>query len=304
MELRQLRYAVTLADELHFGRAAAREHVAQSAFSQQIQRLERDLRVRLFDRSTHHVRLTDAGRVFVEEAARILAALDGAVETTRRRASTGKPPRLRFGCAGYMQWWPQIRALHVAFATDRPDVEVQTSFATVPDLLDALVEDRLDAVVVNGQVVQESLVGAAVVDMPVEVMLPAGHPLASHREIDVQQLAGERLILWPREVNPVVYDDMLRFFDRHEVTVEVVEVTQMHQAWLGAVAAGEGFSLIAAANRLGHDGVVRRPFRGEEGPALDIRLVWRRDDPSPEVVDLVEALRRVRGTRLRAVPGG
>ena len=73
MELRQLRFFVTLAEELHFGRAAAREHIVQSALSQHVQRLEREMGVRLLDRSTHHVELTQAGVVFLVEARQILA---------------------------------------------------------------------------------------------------------------------------------------------------------------------------------------------------------------------------------------
>src|SRR5579862_663207 len=80
MELRQLRYFVTLAEELHFGRAAAREHIVQSALSQQVQRLERELGVRLLERSTHHVALTAAGVVFLVEARQILAHVDRAAQ--------------------------------------------------------------------------------------------------------------------------------------------------------------------------------------------------------------------------------
>src|SRR3954464_2039301 len=72
VELRQLRYFVALAEELHFGRAAARSHIVQSALSQQLTRLERELGVRLLDRTTHHVRLTNAGSAFLLDAQQIL----------------------------------------------------------------------------------------------------------------------------------------------------------------------------------------------------------------------------------------
>ena len=78
MELRQLRYFVILAEELHFGRAAAREHIVQSALSQQLQRLERELGVLLIERTTHHVQLSPAGAAFLIEARQILAHVDRA----------------------------------------------------------------------------------------------------------------------------------------------------------------------------------------------------------------------------------
>ncbi|MBE1561945.1 LysR family transcriptional regulator [Nonomuraea africana] len=83
MELRQLRYFVTLAEELHFGRAAAREHIVQSALSQQVQRLERELGVRLLNRSTHHVELTPAGSAFLVEVRQILDHVGRAAHAAR-----------------------------------------------------------------------------------------------------------------------------------------------------------------------------------------------------------------------------
>ena len=91
MELRQLRYFVTLAEELHFGRAADREHIVQSALSQQLQRLERQLEVRLLDRSTHHVSLTVAGAAFLIEARQILAHV-GRAEGIARASAGCLPP--------------------------------------------------------------------------------------------------------------------------------------------------------------------------------------------------------------------
>ena len=94
MELRQLRYFVTLAEELHFGRAAEREHIVQSALSQQVQRLERELGVRLLERSTHHVALTASGVVFLVEARQILAHVDRAAQVARSTAGASAPLRV------------------------------------------------------------------------------------------------------------------------------------------------------------------------------------------------------------------
>src|SRR5437016_2317126 len=95
MELRQLRYFVTLAEELHFGRAAAREHIVQSALSQQIQRLERGLGVLLLDRTTRRIALTPAGIRFLREARRVLTDVDRAAQVAQRAA--GSSPLLRVG---------------------------------------------------------------------------------------------------------------------------------------------------------------------------------------------------------------
>ena len=92
MELRQLQYFVTLAEELHFGRAAAREHIVQSSLSQQLQRLERDLGVTLVDRTTHQVRLSAAGAAFLLEARQILAHVDRAVVVAQRASRSDADP--------------------------------------------------------------------------------------------------------------------------------------------------------------------------------------------------------------------
>ena len=99
MELRQLRYFVTLAEELHFGRAAAREHIVQSALSQQLQRLERELGVILLERTTHHVQLSAAGAVFLIDARQILAHVERAAVAAQRAA------RPRPAC-GWGSWTP------------------------------------------------------------------------------------------------------------------------------------------------------------------------------------------------------
>ncbi|WP_131737332.1 LysR family transcriptional regulator [Actinomadura roseirufa] len=120
MELRQLRYFVAVSEELKFGRAAAREHIVQSALSQQIQRLEREVDVRLLDRTTHYVALTPAGAAFLVEARRILAHVERAAQVAR--TAQGTSPALRVGIvdASYDSM-PQI--LHEAQAL-HPDLVI------------------------------------------------------------------------------------------------------------------------------------------------------------------------------------
>ena len=139
MELRQLRYFITLAEELHFGRAAAREHIVQSALSQQLQRLERELDVLLLDRTTHHVELTPAGSAFLIEARQILAHVERAAVAAQRAASSA--PSLRVGIvdASYDSM-PQI--LHQV-QQQYPELEIHQIEAGVPEQFRLLADGRL-----------------------------------------------------------------------------------------------------------------------------------------------------------------
>ena len=140
MELRQLRYFVTLAEELHFGRAAAREHIVQSALSQQVQRLERELGVRLLDRSTHHVGLTLAGAAFLVEARQILDHVSRAKQAAR--AAVAPSPTLRAGIidAGYDSMPQILREVQ----RSHPDFTIHQVEAGPPEQYRQLADGRLD----------------------------------------------------------------------------------------------------------------------------------------------------------------
>ncbi len=140
MELRQLHYFVTLAEELHFGRAAAREHIVQSALSQQLQRLERELGVLLLDRTTHHVELTPPGSAFLIEARQILAHLDRAARAAQCAARPAAVFRVGVVDASYDSM-PQI--LHQV-QERYPDLEIHQVEAGVPEQFRLLGDGRLD----------------------------------------------------------------------------------------------------------------------------------------------------------------
>ena len=125
MELRQLRYFLTVAEELHFGRAAEREHIAQPAFSQQVRRLEQELGVQLFDRTSRRVQLTEPGRLFVELARSILDQTNDAIALVRQ-AAHGKEGRLRLAYAnGSDRGVPA--AVVDRFRAEHPTVELTLS---------------------------------------------------------------------------------------------------------------------------------------------------------------------------------
>ena len=191
LELRQLRYFVTLAEELHFGRAAAREHIVQSALSQQVQRLERELKVCLLERSTHRVRLTAAGAAFVVEARQILAHVDRASEAAQRAA--GSPAALRVGIIdSSYDSMPQI--LHEVQARF-PDLVIHQVEAGVPEQYQQLLDGRLDVGIgraalapagVASQLFRQDLLG---------VLVPAGHRFTALDAVPAATLATEPLLL-------------------------------------------------------------------------------------------------------------
>jgi DNA-binding transcriptional LysR family regulator len=206
VELRQLRYFVSLAEELHFGRAAAREHIVQSALSQQLQRLERELDVALLQRTTHYVRLTPAGSTLLVEARQILAHVDRAVTAARRAAVP--TPVLRVGTAdASYDTMPQILRL---VAQRYTALEIHQVEAGVPDQFRRLVDGRLDVGLGYAFMLPPGLSGELIRLDRLGVLLGPGHDLAGKAAVPVAALAAQPLLLpsaeWAPEFNQFVVD--------------------------------------------------------------------------------------------------
>jgi DNA-binding transcriptional LysR family regulator len=186
MELRQLRSFVTLAEELHFGRTAAREHMAQSALSQQPQRLERELGVLLLDRTTHHVELTPAGSTFLIEARQILAQVDRAALAAQRAASSA--PGLRVGVVhASFDSMPQIlRKAQQSLGLDFHQIE-----AGVPEQFRQLAGGRLDVGIGQASLAPPKVTAELFRLDPLGVLVPEGHRLAASQEVPVAKLAAQ-----------------------------------------------------------------------------------------------------------------
>ncbi len=191
MELRQFRYFVTLAEELHFGRAAEREHIVQSALSQQVQRLERELGVRLLERSTHHVALTSAGVVFLVEARQILAHVDRAAQVARSAIGASAPLRVGIIDSSYDSM-PQI--LHEVQAT-YPGLVIHQVEASVPEQYQQLIDGRLDVGVGRAAMAPPEIASLLFRQDPLGVLVPTGHRFADLEGVSVAVLAEEPLLL-------------------------------------------------------------------------------------------------------------
>jgi DNA-binding transcriptional LysR family regulator len=191
MELRQLRYFVTLAEELHFGRAAAREQIVQSALSQQLQRLEREVGVQLLERTTHHVRMTSAGDELLREARAILAHVDRAAVAARRAAGAAATLRVGVVDASYDSM-PQI----LRDVRDRyPDLEIHQVEVGVPQQFQLLVDGRLDVGLGRASLAPPEVAAELFRLDPLGVLVPDSHRLAALPAVPVAALAAEPLLL-------------------------------------------------------------------------------------------------------------
>ncbi|MBV6696730.1 LysR family transcriptional regulator [Kitasatospora aureofaciens] len=203
MELRQIRYFLAVAEELHFGRAAERMHIVQSTVSQQIRRLERELGLELFDRNTRSVVLTPAGSVFVDRARAVLAAERAALEAMAA-VRAERTALLRIGTN--VGLGARLERLLAAVARRAPDLTVELVSAAPADRLQRVRDGELDAAFVRGVTRSPGLDLVPVWRERFVVALPAGHALAAHERVDLADLAGMPLRIAPRETNPHLVD--------------------------------------------------------------------------------------------------
>ncbi len=241
MDLRQLRYLVTLSEELHFRRAAEREHIAQSAFSRQIQRLERELGVRLLDRSTRQVALTQAGQAVVEEARRALAAIDR-VPAVARRAARAELGELSVGYVTATA--PELipRTLR-AFTNRHPEIRLRLREWSFADPSAGL-RDRLVDVAFVWLPIQwvDGLHLQPLLQEPRLAVLPRDHPLAAAGRLSIGQLLGETWCA-PQTNDPLWTDFWLAGSHRGGVPPRLGPGAATMDGLLQAVAAGQGVGL-------------------------------------------------------------
>jgi DNA-binding transcriptional LysR family regulator len=203
VEIRQLTYFVTVAEELSFGRAAQRLHIVQPAVSQQIRRLERELGVPLFDRSSRHVRLTAAGERLLPEARAVL----GAAARARQVAAgitAGTEGILRVGTSQGLG--ERLDHLLEQLRTTTPHLQVRLVSAPAAERIARVRAGELDAAFVRAVTAAPGVELLPMWQDPLTVALPAAHPLAAQPTILLRQLAGIPLRLAPRHDNPPFHD--------------------------------------------------------------------------------------------------
>ncbi|MEV4552313.1 LysR substrate-binding domain-containing protein [Nonomuraea wenchangensis] len=284
MELRQLRYFVTLAEELHFGRAAAREHIVQSALSQQIQRLERELDVRLLDRSTHHVDLTPAGAVFLTEARRILGHVGRAGQAARNAAAS--VPSLRAGIidAGY-DTMPQIlRELQ----DNHPGITIHQVEAGTPEQYRQLADGRLDIAIGHASRTPAEVTSKLIRLDPLGVLVPDAHRFAALAGVPVAALAGELLLLGEESQTPELNQLVLALCRSAGFAPALYEGTvESSRAAADLVLQHRCVSCVPSSFRSSNrPGTTWRPL-ADPPPHYPWSLLWHQDNPSPHIATVI-----------------
>jgi DNA-binding transcriptional LysR family regulator len=283
VELRQLRYFVTLAEELHFGRAAAREHIVQSALSQQVQRLERELGVRLLERSTHHVSLTAAGAVFLVEARQILAHVDRAAGIAR--SADGLSPALRVGIidASYDSM-PQI--LHEVQAR-YPGLVIHQVEAGVPEQYQQLIDGRLDVGIGRAALAPPEVASLLFRQDPLGVLVPTGHRFAALEDVPVAILAEEPLLLAEDRQAPEFNQFVVEMCRSAGFTPAVYEGTvESIRAAADLVAQGRCLYCVPASCITALPGTIWRPLN-EPASHYPWSILWRAADTSDHVSAII-----------------
>ncbi|WP_181311701.1 LysR substrate-binding domain-containing protein [Nocardioides campestrisoli] len=291
MELRHLAGFVAVAEELHFGRAAARLHISQPPLSQQIRLLERELGTALFDRSTRSVRLTEAGRSFLDPAREVLASA-AVARRAALAAGRGEVGRVSLGYAGTGSA-VTMPVLTRAVAARLPGIEFVLagpyySGETVGRVVDGSLDLAFTAVAgirgLSGRVVRHD---------PLMVAVPDAHPCASSPEVALADLAEERFVAFPSARGSEVRELALRSCLAAGFTPRVTQEAPDTFSLLALVAAGVGVALVVeAARSITLDGVVFVPLAGDP-PVLPMSLVWRASDDSPALRAVLEVAEEV-----------
>ncbi|MCW2945688.1 MAG: DNA-binding transcriptional LysR family regulator [Actinoallomurus sp.] len=287
MEFRQLRYFVTLAEELHFGRAAAREHIVQSALSQQLQRLERELGVRLLERSTHHVGLTAAGAAFLVEARQIIAQVDRAARVARSAA--GSSPRLRVGIidASYDSM-PQI--LHEVQARF-PDLVIHQVEVSVPEQYQQLIDGRLDVGLGRAALAPPGVASHLFRQDPLGVLVPDGHRFTFLDGVPVATLAEEPLLLAEDAQAPEFNQFVVEMCRSAGFTPAVYEGTvESIRAAADLVAGGRCLYCVPSSCISALPGTIWRPLV-EPASHYPWSILWRATDTSDHVRAIISCAR-------------
>jgi DNA-binding transcriptional LysR family regulator len=300
IELRVWRQFLTLAQTLHFGRAAAQLHITQPPLTQAIQQLEQRLGTRLFERTRRSVALTPAGAALVEPVRQLLLQA-AALQARARDAAAGDVGLVRLGFISTVGFGPLPLWLR-AFRERCPGIAVELIEATSDVQARAFERGEIDAgfmLHAPGHSPELPSTPARPQRLslgvePLVLALPEGAAWATARRLRPADVLEQPLVIFPRSATPSLYDAVLAFYQRHGVTPVIAQQATQMQTIVNLVSAGLGLALVPqAVTQLQRPGVVYRPLPAAlaaDAPRAETTMFWA-GQPAPAVARFVEFVR-------------
>ncbi len=278
MELRHLRYFVTLAEELHFGKAAEKLHIAQPPLSQQIRQLETELGFELFHRTKRKVELSEAGEVFLVEVQQIFRQLEQAI-FLGRQVSRGEIGQLVVGFVSSAAYNILPNILQNT-RNSIPNVSLELHELTTDEQLRWLQSGRIDVGFVRPPVDENTYESKVIFQESLAIALPQNHFLANQDRVSLQSLKNESFILFPRFLAPGLYDLIISFCQQVGFSPKVAQEAIQMQTIVSLVAAEIGVAIVPESlQNLRRTGVIYKYFV-EKTPQVSIAIIWRKNDVS------------------------
>ncbi len=278
MELRQLRYFIAVAEELHFGRAARRVHIAQPPFSQQIKGLEEEVGARLLERNSRKVRLTSEGRYFYSQAVAIVEQAEEAAHTVGRMAK-GEYGSIKVGFTETAMDSLLPEAVR-SFSNRYPGVSMQFSQFGTSTQLERIRTGKLG--VGFSTIFLHAMDGLSSVKLFSKnhvLAVPEDHIFTSRDSISLEEIAEENLIMFPRAGQPDLHDSIMKAFtSKGLVPILSQEVSGLSGA-SALIASGMGVTFLPENSRISRKGIALVPLQ-EDFPGMDIYMVWNSEEYS------------------------
>lgn len=297
VELRHLRYFRAVAEELHFGRAAARLGIAQPPLSQQIQSLERALGAPLFDRTRRKVQLTDAGRLLLDESRRLLGDVDRVLAAVRRTAR-GETGALTVAFAASVMFL-SLPGIIRAFRERYPDVELELRELPTAPQLASIAAGEIDLGFVRQPPAMAGLRSETVMRESLHIAVARRHPLAGRKRLPLRLLADEPFVLFPADVAPGLHAQVMALCRDAGFVPRVVQVSRELYTTVSLVEAGVGVTIVPASiEQMGWTGVSYRPIAGARG-LTHIAMAHREgaEAARPALRAFADVVREVTGRR-------
>ncbi len=303
MEFRHLISFLAIAEERHFGRAATRLHLAQPSLSQQLQRLERSIGVKLVDRNSHEVSLTPAGKVLYELGRRIVSQVDEATLRVREVAA-GRAGTLRIGYnfpAGH-----KVLPAALARMTARlPEVSFVLSENRTGPQLAALANGTLDAALVYGKPSLAQIESSPLMRVPLVAVVGRQHSWASRSRTSFRQLGDQACVLFKRQQCPAMYDSILGAAARSGITLNVAghiddpNATAIMVSIKPIVGFTSAVRAEASTASVGYAEIVTVALH-DPVPFVDLHVAWRADDDRPQLRAFLDCLNSAKPRALQS----